>query len=382
MKITQQLAHLAVPIADLNLDPSNARKHGEKNLDAIKASLAKFGQRKPIVVQTPGMIVRAGNGTVTAARALGWTEIAAVVIDDDNATASQFAIADNRTSELADWDDETLAAILDGFDSETRELLAFDDADMRKLMRGLTPEIVEDEIPDPPAKPITKRGDVIVLGRHRLICGDATDRVAYDLVTGGVGVGLCLTDPPYGLAGASDKAAYRAFADTPEQVAAMAAQWLPICREISAAVVFSPGVVQQWWYPKPDWVICWFYGGGQHHSPWGFNCWQPFLCYGKDPSLSAGRGARPDAVDMNTPADAADIAHPCPKPIRLWHWLVERLHHDDSPILDPFAGSGTTLIAAEQLSRRCFGVEIDPAYCDVIVQRWEHLTGKTAVRPT
>lgn len=114
-RIVEQLQGMLVPVATLNQDPANARKHGDKNLDAIKASLAKFGQRKPIVVQRDGMIVRAGNGTLAAAKALGWTEIAAVVLDDDDATARQFAIADNRTAELGEWNDDILTFELDQF---------------------------------------------------------------------------------------------------------------------------------------------------------------------------------------------------------------------------------------------------------------------------
>ncbi|MFY9341214.1 MAG: ParB/Srx family N-terminal domain-containing protein [Planctomycetota bacterium] len=106
--IHEPLRRLAVPISSLKPDPANPRKHSEKNLAAIKASLTKFGQRKPIVVQKAGMIVRAGNGTMMAAKALGWTEIAAVIIDDDDATARQFAVADNRAAELAEWDQDIL----------------------------------------------------------------------------------------------------------------------------------------------------------------------------------------------------------------------------------------------------------------------------------
>lgn len=137
--IAKPLQPLRVPIQGLNYDPANARRHGEKNLDAIKASLAKFGQRKPIVVQREGMIVRAGNGTLAAAKALGWSEIAAVILDDDNSTASQFAIADNRTAELAEWDTETLTSLLDGWDEKTREMLGFDDKDVQSMLQALTP---------------------------------------------------------------------------------------------------------------------------------------------------------------------------------------------------------------------------------------------------
>jgi DNA modification methylase len=117
--------------------------------------------------------------------------------------------------------------------------------------------------------------------------------------------------------------------------------------------------------------MCWFYGGGQLRSPWGFNCWQPILCYGKDPSLAQGRGARPDAVNLNTPANAGDIDHPCPKPVKLWAWLVERLTFERGAVIaDPFGGSGTTLIAAAQLGRVARLIELDPRYCDVIRRRW------------
>jgi len=135
--IAEDLRKLAVAVADLNPDPSNARRHGERNLDAIKASLAAFGQRKPLVVQREGMIVRAGNGTLEAAKALGWDHIAAVVIDEDSAQAVQFAIADNRTAELAEWDDETLATLLDGMEQPIRDMLAFSPADISELLGNL-----------------------------------------------------------------------------------------------------------------------------------------------------------------------------------------------------------------------------------------------------
>jgi len=104
-----------------------------------------------------------------------------------------------------------------------------------------------------------------------------------------------LTDPPYGLGGdvESGKNDYIGIADTQENLKALIDRWLPIARDACEAVVFSCGVTNQWLYPQPDWVICWFYGAGQLRSPWGFNCWQPFLCYGKDPSLAQGEGGRP-----------------------------------------------------------------------------------------
>lgn len=137
--VIADLADMLVDIATLSIDPSNARRHPDRNLNAIKASLKLFGQRKPVVVQKDGMIVRAGNGTMAAAKALGWKQIAAVVVDDDNSTATQYAIADNRTSELAEWDDETLGVLLQGMTDKERELLAFDQSEFAKMLEALEP---------------------------------------------------------------------------------------------------------------------------------------------------------------------------------------------------------------------------------------------------
>jgi DNA modification methylase len=210
------------------------------------------------------------------------------------------------------------------------------------------------------------------------MCGDATSTEDMAQLLGGQRADLCLTDPPYG-AGIE----YADHDDSEQVLVELAKAWLPVARKNSAVVVFTPGITRQWLYPEPAWVMCWFYGGGQHLSPWGFNCWQPMLCYGKDPSLAAGRGARPDAVNMNIPASAGHIDHPCPKPMALWEWLIsERLClRGNELVLDPFLGSGTTLIAAARNGRRCFGIEISPAYVDVIRARWTAYAKSAEIDP-
>lgn len=110
--IHEQLRPLALPLGELVPDPANARKHNDKNLAAIRGSLAQFGQRKPLVVQRTGMIIRAGNGTYEAAKSLGWEHLACVLVDEDDVSAVGFAIADNRTAELAEWDEEVLGKLL------------------------------------------------------------------------------------------------------------------------------------------------------------------------------------------------------------------------------------------------------------------------------
>lgn len=136
--IVSDLKTFEINISDLVLDPANARKHNTKNLRAIKASLESFGQRSPIVVQKKNMVVRAGNGRVEAARELGWTRIAAILVDESDTSATAFAIADNRTSDLAEWDDEALQAQLSALKLEDEELFSasgFTDKELETMER-------------------------------------------------------------------------------------------------------------------------------------------------------------------------------------------------------------------------------------------------------
>jgi ParB family chromosome partitioning protein len=147
--IAEQLRPLAVPIGSVNLDPANARRHPERNLATIRASLERWGQRLPIVVQREGMVVRAGNGRVEAMRAMGWTHVAALIVDESAVEATAFAIADNRSAELAEWDDQALATMLQGLPSELRLGAGFSENDLSELLRslgnGILPGTIDDQ---------------------------------------------------------------------------------------------------------------------------------------------------------------------------------------------------------------------------------------------
>jgi hypothetical protein len=134
--IADPLRSLAVAVADLNPDPANARLHPDRNLGAIEASLRVYGQRKPLVVRREGMVVEAGNGTLEAAKRLGWTHVAAVLVDDDPITATGFAIADNRTAELAAWDEAALGKLLAELQAEDVDLeaLGWTDRELEQLL--------------------------------------------------------------------------------------------------------------------------------------------------------------------------------------------------------------------------------------------------------
>ena len=356
-----------VPLKDIKPNPNNPRVIKDDKFAKLVQSLKELPEMasvRPIVVNQD-MIVLGGNMRLKAMKEAGWKQAPVEVVDWDEDKQRQFIIKDNVG--FGEWDWEMLANEWDAEQLEDwgLDIPAFDEP--KEL------EAKEDayEIPDEVQTDIVL-GDLFEIGQHRLLCGDSTDSDAVARLMNGEKADCCLTDPPYGLGEKkkSGKNDYSVFDDTKENVASMANLWLPIAKSISKFVVFSPGVTRQWLYPEPNWVLCWFYGGGQLRSSWGFNCWQPFLCYGKDPSLAQGKGARPDAVDMNTPANAGDIDHPCPKPIKLWEWLFKRLSFNENELFyEPFSGSGTTHIVAHQLNRKCYGMELDPKYCQVIVDR-------------
>jgi len=184
--ITEALRPLAIPIADLQFDPANARMHDDANLDAIRGSLSTYGQRKPIVVNRRTGFVEAGNGTLQGALSLGWTHLAVVYVDDDPSAAAGFSIADDQSAALATWDKEKLAALL--------ELTAEDDERLNAMLADLRMEaglgaqdglVDPDEVPLPPDEPITQPGNLWILGKHRLLCGDSGKPEDLDRLLGG-----------------------------------------------------------------------------------------------------------------------------------------------------------------------------------------------------
>jgi site-specific DNA-methyltransferase (adenine-specific) len=176
-------------------------------------------------------------------------------------------------------------------------------------------------------------------------------------------IDLVLTDPPYGVNLEYDK-----FNDTEENVAKLINQFMPEALRIAKTVVITPGVRGINWYPKPTWVLAWVNSAGAGRSPWGFSCWQPILVYGKDPFLAQGLGGRSDLIKDNSPG--VKHGHPCSKPVSLMEKIIDRTDHNGNGIiLDPFCGSGSTLVACKQLKRNFIGIEISQKYCDIANQR-------------
>jgi site-specific DNA-methyltransferase (adenine-specific) len=377
-------------IADLTPDPQNARQHDDKNLKAIMGSLKEFGQRKPIVITEAGVIV-AGNGTVEAAKRLGWLEIEVVKVPSDwtDAQVKAFAIADNRTAELANWNQEVLTSQLLELEAEGWELTEFG---FEPLEMPVNPDdIVEDEIPD--SAPIrTALGDVWQLGNHRLMCGDSVDDKSVDKLLDGNTVDLVFTDPPYGVAytgGLQFKSDGEVVKNNREMIENDDIDiYEDVMRQL-ARVAQGPTYI--WFagtkaaslyqaaekYGDIHALIIWVKNGGygalnanykQKHEPCLY--WKP---KGKTLNFT---GATTETTIWNIDKDGKNKLHPTQKPISLAAKAIG--NHKCHTVLDLFGGSGSTLIAAEEMNKKAFVMELDPKYCDVIIERWERLTGQKA----
>ena len=376
---------MKILITDLSLDPKNARKHSARNLDAIAASLLKFGQRKPLVVHRG--VVLAGNGTLEAARSLGWTEIDVAEVPDDwdNDTAKAYALADNRTAELAEWDESELA----------KQLLELQDADwdIEELgfevpaLSDIDGDKDEDEVPEPPVEPKTKLGDIYQLGRHRLMCGDSTDLTSVERLMGGTKANMLFTDPPYGVDYEGVNNDFLKGEKFREFLTIALKNAFNIMEEGSNAYVWHADIHAYecigafrdagFTQAKPS-VIQWVKDSlvlsqGDYHSR---N--EPCL-YGWKAGKNRVRVAdRTQDTIWEFPKPQKADGHPTMKPIALCERAINNSSLKDSVIFDLFAGSGSTLIACEQTKRICYAIELDPKYCDVIVTRWENFTGLKA----
>jgi DNA modification methylase len=403
----------------LTPDPNNARTHDETNLKAIEGSLREFGQRKPIVIDQEGVIV-AGNGTVEAAKRLGWNEIQAVRIpaDWDAERIKAFALADNRTAELAGWNQEIL-------DEQLREL---DQAGIEVASFGfevpdipiLDIETFEDEYPEEVAAR-TQLGDVWQLGDHRLVCGDSTNADVVKTALAGQEADCVFTDPPYNVAyegKTKDKLTIQNDDMTDNQFGKFLFDFyaaaientkaggpIYVCHADSEGEAFRHNMVASGWLLKQCiiWVKNSLVLGRQdynwQHEPILYG-WKPGAAhswYGPFTNTTIFESEKIDFTKL-TKQELSEILeqalttstvvrekrptrskiHPTMKPIALVSRLLKNSCVKDDLVLDQFGGSGSTLIACEQLGLRAALVELDPKYCDATIQRWENLTGQKA----
>ena len=386
-----------VKIETLVFDPANARKHDEKNLGAIRSSLQRFGQQKPIVVDASG-VVRAGNGTLAAAKSLGWKEIAIVRSPLSGSEATAYAIADNRSSELAEWDDDVLSQTLAALQIEDEDLALATGFDAKEIDALLAPdEVTEDEVPEAPVDPITKTGDLWILGDHRLLCGDSTKSEDVERLMNGEKADVVFTDPPYGvnIQGSKNGRPTMIAGDLTQTAIPFSFDLaVTIATKDDARLYFCGGEGNLYLYQKlfekhcrqlPRHLI--WKKNGFTMKPNGYHNQYEIIFHGYKSgggSLEKWYGARTEEAASDvwqiSRDSSSDYEHPTQKPVALPARAIGNSCPPSGLVFEPFGGSGSTFLAAEQLKRRCFGLEISPAYCDVIVSRWEKLTGRKAER--
>ena len=389
-------------IKDLKSDHKNARRRTDRSASLIAESLKRYGAARSIVIDEEGRIL-AGNGTVEGAKKAGITNVRIIEAEGDELIAVRrtglseddkvgLALADNRSSDLSEWDNEMLRQL-----SEEHDLTPWFEND-ELLAEVLEPEegnTDPDDVPEAPEEPVTKPGDLWILGNHRLLCGDSTDVLAVERLMDGKKADMVFTDPPYALFGnstgvegiADDKmimpffrdifSACRVFVEPFGHVYACC-DWHS-CNAINkaAAAVTLPAKNLIVW-DKGDAGI-----GGMF-----MNCHELIWFFTNTPenrntTKSAGkRGERPVNGVSNIwrvkKVPPKQREHNAAKPVELVNIGLNASSDKGNIVLDLFGGSGTTMISAEETGRFCRMMEMEPKYCDVIVKRWEDFTGKKA----
>ena len=382
----------------------NSRTHSEAQVAQIAASIKEFGFTNPVLIDETGSII-AGHGRVMAARKLAITDVPSIRLTHlTEAQKKAYVIADNKLALNAGWDDEMLAVELTdlkdmGFDLD---LTGFSTDEIEALLaptgtEGLTDE---DAVPEVPEAPVTVLGDVWILGKHRVMCGDSTSIDAVEKLMDGQKAALMQTDPPYGIAyvkNAKSKGQGKQHVDIEnddldgeklqEFLEEVIRSALPSLNDDAAYYLWHPMLTQGTFFAaaaaaaaadilihrqiiwcKPSLV----FGRGDYH-------WQHELCF-----YGWRRGNKPPFYGPRNQTTLWKIgretnkSHPTAKPVELWNAPIENHTKPGMVLYEPFSGSGSQIIAAEKLGRKCYAMELSPQYVDLTVQRWQEFTGQTA----
>jgi DNA modification methylase len=389
---------MKIEIVDINtIKPyeNNPRKLKDSAIEKVAKSIKEFGFRQPIVVDKEKIIV-VGHTRYRASKKLGLTAVPITIAD--NLTPEQinaYRIADNRTNEEAEWDIELLKTELKDLQLKDfdLDLTAFDEDQLNNFLfeekEGLTDE---DAVPETPEEPITKLGDIWKLGKHKLICGDSTILNNYEKLFKENKADLLMTDPPYNVdyeGKTKEKLTIQNDSKNDDDFLQFLTDAFNNCA-INLKLGASFYIFHSDWYglefrqsiKKSElelkqnliWAKNSMVMGRQDYQ------WQHEPClYGwKKGSSHSWYSDRKQTTIIKYDRPTQSKLHPTMKPVGLIEYLIKNSSKQEDVVLDPFLGSGTTLIACEKQSRICYGVELDPKYCDVIVKRWEQFTGKKA----
>lgn len=388
-------AYNRMPITALIPYARNARTHSDAQVAQLAASIREFGFTNPILVDGERGII-AGHGRLLAARKLGLAEVPVIELAHlSPAQRRAYVLADNKLALNAGWDDDLLRLELADLRSEGFDLglTGFGLDEIGDLLANNTTGLTDpDQVPEVPAQPVSRAGDVWLLGRHRLVCGDSTDAATVERLLAGVKPHLMVTDPPYGveydpawrnaaLAGSNTartgkvlndhRADWReAWALFPGDVAYVWHGALHSTTVAESLVACGFDIRAQIVWAKDRLVL----GRGHYH-------WQHEPCWYAVRGNGHWMGDRKQTTlwQIASTGQDAETVHGTQKPVECMRRPIENNSSPGQAVYEPFSGSGTTLIAAEMTGRACYAMELSPAYVDVAVLRWEAFTGQEAL---
>lgn len=388
------------PTAKLLPYARNARTHSAEQIAQIAASIVEFGFSNPILAGSDGVIV-SGHGRWAASQKLGLEVVPVVVLDHLSANQRRaLVIADNRIAENAGWDDEMLRVEFDALrdDDFDLSLTGFDADALADLFEGEeggdTGQTGDDEVPESQEAVISRPGDVWLLGGHRVLCGDATDAASYTVLMAGQKADMVFCDPPYGVNYANSAKDKMRGTNRPilndnlgeDFGPFLKAALTPMLAHCAGAIYIAMSSSEL------DTLQSAFRNAGGKWSTfiiWAKNTftmgrsdyqrqYEPILYGWSEGSKHHWCGDRDQSDVWQIKKPHKNDLHPTMKPVELVERAIRNSSKPGNSVLDPFGGSGTTLIAAEKSGRKAFLMELDPKYVDVIVRRWESFTGKQA----
>ena len=387
--------HKIVQVEDLIPYAMNSRTHSDEQVAQLAASIREFGFTNPILIDQDSNLI-AGHGRLLAARKSKMDQVPAVVVTGlDDRKRRALVIADNKLALNAGWDDEALRVELEDLAGDFGELMGFSEDELVDLLRseegteGLTDE---DAVPEAPEVPVTVEGDVWVLGRHRLMCGDSTSIDALEVLCQNELVDMWLTDPPYNVA--YEGKTKDALTIQNDEMSDEGFRQFLTESYTAADAVMKAGAVFYIWHADSEGYN---FRGAAHDSGWQVRqclIWKKqTMVMGRqdyhwkhEPCLYGWKGGaghlwatdRKQTTILEFDRPSKNKEHPTMKPVELFEYQMLNNTKGSDKVLDSFAGSGTTAIACEKHGREARLMELDPKYCDVIIKRWQEFTGEKA----
>jgi DNA modification methylase len=382
---------LTKKINEISSAKYNPRKITDEAMGRLTKSLAEFGNIQPITWNVRTGNVVGGHQRLKVYKAMGKTEVDVWAVDLDEQKEKAANIALNKLS--GEFDMPMLKDILEEIDTGDldMEITGFGMDEIALMMEDAHPEVTEDEVPEVPVDAITKPGDLWILGEHRVLCGDSTSEADVSRLMNGEKADMVFTDPPYGIGFTDTKGNTIQNDDlSDEKLSSFNTLWQERANIASKKDCF----LLAWQSPRKFHLLNYFgswkffrlitmYKSNRISFPHGawINKTEPCCVFSKGHPKITKIEYMDDCYvykhDKESHEDS-NVGHPTPKPVKMVMSNIQACANKNDLILDLFLGSGSTLIATEKLGRKCYGMEISPNYCDVIVKRWENLTGKKA----